>query len=221
VVIAGIDVGILTVVCVLLLVAVILTTIKLIVRLTKKKDWQFHIIALVVLLIPLGIAGFFEGKQQYINYVASDITREVVGRNNVSAKCVRNIGDALDINQYSRAVGWAQVGGQQSKLDRTTCKYFYEWLLSKDRTHPTDQQFYAIHVIIHEAIHLSGEDSESETEYKTVEIFEKIAINLGINRTEAKRYNEYYKTDINPRLPEQYHVDWAGKEAEKITEESD
>lgn len=209
-VIAGIDFGILTAICILLFIAAIVVIVKLIRRLLKKKDWQYHVAILILILALFGIASFFEGKQQYINYMASEITRAVVGRSDVSAKCVRTLGDSLDINQYGRAVGWAARDSNYSKLDNTTCKHFSEWLMT-DRKTATNDQAYALHTIMHEAVHVAGEFNESETEYKSVIVFEDVAVKFGMDRDFAKNYVEYYKTHVNSRLPEEYRVNWATK----------
>jgi hypothetical protein len=214
VIIFGIDIGILTVVCILLLIAAVVYAVKLIKRLVKKKDWQAQAFFLVIILICLGIVGFFEGRLQYTNFMATKVTRQVVGRNDVSAKCLRTLGDSFDLTQYGSAAGWVQWGNKFSKLDNKTCTNFRQWLLS-DRKSATDDQAYALHIIIHEAIHLSGEFNESETVYKTTEIFVDIATSLGMDREVAEYWNNYYKTKINPRLPERYRVDWEAKEREK------
>ncbi|MCL2280896.1 hypothetical protein FWC31_03355 [Candidatus Saccharibacteria bacterium] len=213
-IIAGVDVGILTAICALLFIAIVWSIVKLIRRIVKKRDWQYHAIVLVLLLVLFGVAGYFEGKQQYINYWASEITRAVVGRDDVSAKCVRALGDSLDVNQYGPYVGWVKPGDNYSKLDRTTCKRFQEWLAT-DRKTATNDQAYALHTIMHEAIHVAGEFNESETEYKSIILYEDIMVKFGMDREFARNYVEHFKKNITPRLPEQYHVDWAAKENAK------
>ena len=185
----------------------------------KKRDWQYQAMVLVILLISFGMAGFFEGRQQYVNYEASKITRRVVGRDNVSAKCVRTLGDSLDINQYGPYVGWVKSGDNYSKLDRTTCKRFQEWLAT-DRKTATDDQAYALHTIMHEAVHVAGEFNESETEYKSTMLYEEVMVEFGMDREFAKNYIEYFKKNINSRLPEQYRVDWAAKEKAEQDQEA-
>ncbi|MCL2280895.1 hypothetical protein FWC31_03350 [Candidatus Saccharibacteria bacterium] len=230
------SVGMLTVICVLLIVVVIIQTKKLIVYIKniKKKSndvLAYKIIVLVcrviALIVPLALiidAGYHEIRWQYTQYVATTITRYVTGRDDITARCVRR----LDFNLMNLPI--STVGGvakkTHSEINYNLCRILAQWLMS-DREEVTNEVGWALHTIIHEAVHLTGEENEPKTECKSIMMHEDVAFEtLGIDREVSRRFVEYYKAlDYNDptnwalHLALGYTVDWRECETAENTEQ--
>jgi hypothetical protein len=175
-----------------------------------------RILALVVpLLILVFYAGYYEFRWQYTQYTVTVVTRHVTDRDDVTAKCVRR----LDLNFMNLPVGGVAGMAHEtnSEVSYSFCRDLAAWLMT-DRQRLTVGAGMALHVIIHEAVHLTGETDESTTECKTVLMYEDVAYEtLGIDRETSRRFIEYYKKqkDNDPaQLALGYSVDWNRCKAE-------
>ncbi|TXG76138.1 hypothetical protein E6P97_04140 [Patescibacteria group bacterium] len=178
-------------------------------------ELSYRVFAVVFTLACFALPAYLEFRIQFANAYASSMTRKVVGNNEVHARCQRGLADMLEIKSISYA-GWVEgkPGTKRSNLTSQICGHLISWVLS-DKQHASRDQLIALHVVIHEAVHLTGEYSEAETEYKTTEYFEGVVVSMGASQSEAKRMNDYYKSEVNPHMPEAYRVDFAAREQRK------
>ncbi|MCA9348399.1 hypothetical protein KC867_03240 [Candidatus Saccharibacteria bacterium] len=157
---------------------------------------------------------YWEVKIQFINAKATAMTRLVVGNNDVYARCQRDVADMFQMNNMSYA-GWVEYSSPtKSNLTPWTCSQFRSWVTS-DKKHATDHQIRSFHIVLHEAVHLTGEYNEAMAEYKASKIFQDIAISMGVSPTEALRMYTFHRERINPNMPMQYRVDFEEKEREE------
>jgi len=71
----------------------------------------------------------------------------------------------------------------------------------------TDQQaIVAAHTLAHEAAHLRGIMNEAEAECLAVRLDHEVMTRLGASDDEATRAVEFYRTQVYPRLPGEYHM---------------
>ena len=218
-------IGILTIVCVLLVVVVIFQTRKLIkyIKIDRKKQSDvlgrrmtttFRISALVIpLIVLIFYAGYYEVRWQYTQFMATVITRHIVGNDDVVARCTRR----LNLNLTSLSIGpegYVQYGSTHSEIGYNPCRIFADWLMSSREWHDNDVGM-ALHIIIHEAVHLTGEHDESMTECKSIMMHEDVAFEtLGIDREDSRRFVEYYKNREDPlQFAMGYTVNWRQCEA--------
>jgi hypothetical protein len=183
---------------------------------------------LLILLLIFGIRSYISGQQaarnqcsitnytdyatdeKYVECMASAVAREVTSRD-THAFCLSSSSVKSQLKPDNS--GWTEWGENEFVLQQNVCQNFYSWLKS-DRQHLSNDQGIALQVIIHEAIHVSGEHNESNTECKSMQVYEKTVASLGISSNEATRFISYYKSNYNPRLSEAYRVNnWSACES--------
>lgn len=215
------DIGPGTILCLILGLLIIRSLYRLGHTFRRRQDTAYgmelpyRVFMVIVLLVIAALPFYIEFRQQQTNAYATRVAQYVVKSDKVYARCQRSLADMLETKTIGWN-GWVETGADPYKanLSSNVCGNFSAWLRS-DKRRATDDQAIALQVVIHESVHLTGEHNESETEYKASELYEEIAVSLGASRTEAKRMNEFYKSEINPRKPENYRVDYESKEKAK------
>jgi len=200
----------------------IVTATRLTLGLILKKYWAFSAIALIISTIGLGASIHFNSQQQFVNNLrnqhgcvldnytnyttdvaytecmATAVTRKASGLDNVYAICEEPDFNTPLSKYFSTKnyAGYVVSGSNKSNLTGVTCYDFYNWLKT-NRKHFNDVHGYAFHVILHEAMHLTGEFNEQKTERKANSIFVDTATYFGAEQSEAERYATHYKTAVN------------------------
>lgn len=215
------DIGPGTIVCVLLVLLLARSVWRLGHVFRRRRDTAYgmelpyRVFIVIVTLILAALPIYIEFRQQQTNLYATSVARKVTGDDKAYARCQRGMADMLDTRSIGYS-GWVEPGADPNRANLTSqiCGNFSAWLRS-DKHNATEQQIFALHVVIHESVHLTGEHNEAETEYKASELYEDVAVSLGAPRAEAKRMVSFYISQINPRLPEGYRVDYVAREKAK------
>ena len=98
------------------------------------------------------------------------------------------------------------VPERRTLIKRDQCGDLRAYLAS-DKETPTPEQVVAVHTLTHEAIHMSGVTSESETECLAVQRDPAMAEALGASPEGARRLALLYWTAVYPRMPANYRKD--------------
>jgi len=83
------------------------------------------------------------------------------------------------------------------------CRDLRDWLGS-DRQHPSLEQITALHILTHEAVHLTGESSEGRAECVALAQEAAIAEQFGASPDVAKRMVRRYRNEVYPLLATPY-----------------
>jgi hypothetical protein len=163
----------------------------------------WHKSRVIVLLILVAIfvqQGWMEYKWQKQERVMADAITLISGEGS-SVHCQRmneaffyanaNLGhvryDANGIPEKTTMMTWE------------TCRDFRDWWDS-DKTNPTDKQIIALHILTHEAVHMSGETNEATTECYSLQLMPDVAEEFGVTPAEADAMNSWYIKNVYPSL---------------------
>jgi hypothetical protein len=91
-------------------------------------------------------------------------------------------------------------------IKRSQCAALSDYLKS-DKRDPTTAQVIAVHVLTHEAVHMSGVTNEAVTECLAVQYDANAAQLLGASPAHARSLSRRYWTTIYPRMPPEYRSD--------------
>ena len=94
-------------------------------------------------------------------------------------------------------------------IKRDQCRDLSAYLRS-DKGNPPREQVVAVHVLTHEAIHMSGVTNEAETECLAVQHDARMAQLLGAPAAAAAALAGSYWSEIYPRMPAEYRSDECG-----------
>jgi len=195
-----IDIGVLTVVMALL-VAIALWRVVV-----YRRSWgparRSAGITVVVTVVALIIAGIPEARHQWAQARASALVEHVSGVHGSVARCQRFTADLFDINVQS---GFVAYGSHQAQLRRNVCNDLASWLVSS-KIHPSPAQVQAVHVTVHEAMHVSGEFSEAKAECSAMQHDAEAAVFLGATPGEGRALAEAYYRDVYPNMPDEYRT---------------
>lgn len=193
------DVGVLTVVVAVLVVLVLRRSFIL------HRDWHtargFATGMLVVSIAVLGTASAFELKHQWVQARATALVVHVSGSRGAVADCQRFTPELVDLSTTS---GFVFSDSQNvAHLRRTVCNDLFTWLRSSKRT-PTDAQVRAVHITVHEAMHVRGEFDEARAECFAMQQDADAARFLGATPAQAEALAQRYYRDVYPRMAEPY-----------------
>jgi hypothetical protein len=195
---AWFDFGVLTVVTVLLLALAVHRGMRL------ADPGGASRTALVLFLAPtlaFGWAFACEARHQWTQARATAVTRELTGNPSATSVCQRYAPDLLDMSGYAGHV--MSDTPNVAHLRRTTCNDLFSWLTS-DMVDPTREQIIAVHVVVHEAMHVAGEFSEPTAECWAMQHDAEAAEFLGAGPEDARALAEAYYTQIYPTMSADY-----------------
>jgi hypothetical protein len=105
-------------------------------------------------------------------------------------------------------LGWVPYGADGVPERHTLIKYEpcsdLRHYLGSDESAPTAEQVIAVHVLTHEAMHMSGITVEAEAECAAVQRDARMAALLGAAPQEAAALAETYWHTVFPRMPDAY-----------------
>lgn len=195
---AWFDVGVLTFVTVLLGIWLVRRVIRLI---EPRGTVGFAVTALVVAAASLLVALGFEVRHQVAQAQATSVIRELSGNPAAHAACQRFTPDLLDLGQEAGSVQWDSP--DVALLRRATCNDLFSWLTSP-KTDPTLDQVTAVHVVVHESVHVAGEYGEAITECTAIQRDARAAELLGATPVDAQSLARTYYEQVYPLMQPDY-----------------
>lgn len=193
-----IDIGVLTVTVALLVVLVA----RRVLVLARSDDLSRRsaLVTLGLAVALLAAAAVPEARHHWVQARASTVVVQVSGVPGASARCQRFSADLFDVSAQS---GFVSYGGDVAQLRRTVCNDLAAWLLS-DKDSPTGGQVRALHIVVHEAMHVAGEFDESKAECLAMQRDAAAAELLGASPEQARALALAYYTDVYPWLRDGY-----------------
>jgi hypothetical protein len=157
--------------------------------------------ALVVLAVAAAAPGVVRAQQERrLGRAASALAGA-----RVAVRCQSLGGAFLDGGPELGYVRWRPDGSPEAwaLIKRDQCRRLAAYLRS-DRHRPTRDQVVAVHVLTHEAMHLSGRLGEAEAECAAVQRDARTARLLGSPAADAAALAASYWRDLYPLMPDGY-----------------
>ena len=203
---AWFDVGVLTFVTVLLAIWLVRRVIRLI---EPRGTVGFAVTALLVVAAAFLVSLGFEVRHQVAQAQATAVVRDLTGNPDAHAACQRFTPDLLDLSQNAGSVQWDSPN--VALLRRATCNDFFSWLTSR-KTEPTLDQVTAVHIVVHEAVHVAGEYSEAITECTAIQNDARAAEHLGATPADAQALARMYYEQVYPHVHPDYRSGGCGED---------
>lgn len=193
-----IDIGVLTVVVALLAAWFARRALLLHRAWGPDRPWAAGV--LVLALVLLVTATGFEARHQWVQARATGVVQAVSGVPGSSARCQRFTADLVDVSAYSGFVSYDSV---VAELRRSVCHDLAGWVLTGSGPASPDQ-VRAVHVLVHEAMHVAGEFSEGRAECTAMQHDAAAAELLGASAQDAAALASAYYADVYPLLRDDY-----------------
>ncbi len=160
------------------------------------------LLGLVALVLLVG--GVLEWRWLADQARLSEATRAVTGRDDVHVRCQRMSAAMFYARRYDGFVEYAADGSlpREAFLTWETCRDLHGWVGS-DRE-PTPDEVVAVHVLTHEAMHLTGETDEARTECRAMQRDAAMARLLGATQAQAEALAARYWTEVYPQVAAEY-----------------
>jgi hypothetical protein len=158
-------------------------------------------ILLALALIPTAT---LELIWQQTEQTGSHIVAEVSGKRTGHLHCERFTEALMDLQQRSGEVRLDQP--DRAFMTWDTCRALQGFLMG-DKHNPSIQEITAIHVLVHESVHVSGEYNEAKTECLAIARDPQVMHELGASTAEAQVMAQRYLSEIYPRLGTEYRTD--------------
>lgn len=191
-----------------LVLLVALTALALAVVLWPTRTPRARLVWAVLFTLALAPNWWMEQRWLRTQSAASDVVRVLSGRAEAYAQCQRLSGAFF----YARAAqGWVAYGEDGSTspeawLTYETCQRIRDWR-DGGRADPSVEQVAAVHILSHEAAHVSGERSEAVAECTAMQWDARTALLLGATRAQADSLAQRYWTELYPRMSAGYRSD--------------
>ena len=195
------DIGVLTVVAVVLAAMSLLAWYRVITRRDQNDGPGFRTVVAGVLTIVAFTAGYFEvshHQRQQLATEALDVLSDIEG---ISANCERFTEGLFNLSQYQGYVYYD--GSNVAHLRRNVCHDLWDYAHG-GQANPSEGQILAVHVVGHEAMHINGILDEAVAECTAVQLNHLIAEELGATPEEARELQRRYFEEYYPRQRNNY-----------------
>lgn len=160
--------------------------------------------AIALWLVMTSWCGWFEVRHQVTQATATRVVQQITGNDDARAVCRRRSADWWDTSGYLGMVSWDSPDVAVLRTD--TCNDLSDWLFSS-RTAPDLQQGTALHVLVHEAVHVAGERDEAVTECSALAIDAVVVASLGASEADAASMVSDYLRERYPYQSPEYVTD--------------
>lgn len=167
----------------------------------KKK---FPAISFGLSMLVLGIFGWQEFKWQQVEIQGTNAVKEVSLNKEGHLRCQRLSEAFFDVNT-TRAGSVSSEHPNEAVVNYEQCLDLMGWLNS-DKTSVEPKQLQALHVLTHEAVHVSGEYNESVTECAAINRDSITVKELGGSSSVMEEVPTRYYKEFFPRMPSEYKL---------------
>lgn len=174
----------------------------LVLQIRRDERHPFVMAVLAFFLVAGGIAEYHaQSGEAELGRAAS-----IVAGRHVSVRCQGVLGKMVDVSQELGTVWFDEDGEPADKTDikRDACDWAKAYASGKRRI--TMASALGVHVLAHEAVHLSGEMNEAVTECYGMQRSAEIAKALGATDMQAQSLSEFYWEVVYPDMPDDYRT---------------
>jgi hypothetical protein len=159
----------------------------------------------VVALVALAVATATPGLLRMRHERRLAAAASVLAGTRVAVRCQSFGGAFVDAGPELGLVCWRADGTPEpwTLIKRDQCRDLAAYLRS-DKHRPSRAQVVAVHVLTHEAMHLSGQVAEAVAECAAVQRDARTARLLGASAADATRLAVTYWRNLYPLLPDGY-----------------
>ena len=159
----------------------------------------------VALLVVLGCVSAYPAVARHREQDRLAAAASAIAGVKVTVACQTLGGAFVDAGAEAGYVRWGPDGVPEhtAHIKWEQCRDLRGYLRS-DKRHPTLAQLEAVHVLTHEAVHTSGEKSESVTECKAIQRDAETARRLGAPNAGARALAWLYWKTVYPNMPDDY-----------------
>lgn len=161
----------------------------------------------LTVVVVLG-SGFFEYRWRAAEHGFTVATRKLIARTDVHVHCQRLTATLVDASGYEGYVPYPGDGSLPRTADLmwTTCHNLAKWQRSGHKATAPKAQIVAIHVLTHEAMHLTGEKNEAKAECLAMQHDAETARLLGASTRAASAIAERYWREDYPHMRDDYRT---------------
>ena len=163
-----------------------------------------HRVSLVCTAALAVVPGWFAWQTRALELKLAEAVQEISGVPSAEVDCQGFLREfRLDNNLGEVRFGRDGTISTTAGLRDSVCDHIKAWLDS-DKEHPSRDQVIAVHVLTHEAIHVSGVIDERATECQAMQADARTARVLGATPEQAQALAERYYRDVYPHMPNGY-----------------
>ncbi|MCP3935153.1 MAG: hypothetical protein GY708_07245 [Actinomycetia bacterium] len=156
-----------------------------------------------LVLVP---SAYFAWRQHTLELRLSEVVEQVSGRTGANANCQGFMREfRLDNNLGEVAFDGKGGTSTTAQVRGGVCSHLRSFI-GGGAADPSEDQTIAVHVLTHEAIHVSGITSEAETECVALQRSKEAAIMLGAAPETARAMGQWYWNEVFPRMPGTYRA---------------
>ena len=168
--------------------------------LVRKNSLNWLMIPLVSLLfLPLGL---MELRWSVMESKISAVVDDISGKKGGSVHCQR-FSEAFFDTKVSEAGHVSSDKPNVAVVNYEQCQHIFAWL-ERGKGEPSREQMHAIHVLTHEAVHVSGQYNEAVTECTAINRDYLTVKELGGSLEQGHQLASSYYTGIWPGMPKEY-----------------
>ena len=160
-------------------------------------------IAIAVLIGPLGWLSVTEYRHRQVMTTLEAAAGEIA-HHPVEVRCASIVSTHTEL-------GWVQFNedgdpAHSTEIAHSVCGDLSDYIHG-DQANPTRDQVIAVHVLAHEAEHLSGFTGEADAECYSVQVTAHVAERLGATPRQASALAARYWDEMYPDVPSDYQSD--------------
>lgn len=137
-----------------------------------------------------------------MEYKLSSVVDEISGKKGGKVHCQR-LSEAFFDTKVSAAGHVSSDKPNVAVVNFQQCQHIFAWM-ENGKGEPTKDQTHAIHVLTHEAVHVSGQLNEAVTECTAINRDNITVRELGGSEEMGKRIASSYYTGIWPSMSKEY-----------------
>jgi hypothetical protein len=161
------------------------------------------LVTVAVVLTLLVPALWTEVRWLRVQAAATAAVQQLTGNPDARVHCQRALATFLWAGADLGRVEWAEP--DRAWLTLETCQHLGDWHRS-DRTDPSLDEVVAVHVLTHEAMHVSGDRNEATTECRALQRDSRTVVLLGGTAGQGRALAQRVATEVYPRMPDEYRT---------------
>jgi hypothetical protein len=165
-----------------------------------------HVRSIAAIAVVFIVTGVFEIQWRQTDARYSAVAEALLhNKHPVGVHCERLGAALMSVSQLEGYVPYEQDGSlpKKAQLMRDVCQDLGAWVRS-DKKHITSRQVVALHVFVHEVMHLDGITNEAQAECESMQRTEQAAELFGAANGVGQRMAQAYLQVDYPQMPEGY-----------------